>query len=146
MKTNIRKSQSSTTISDIPDGFTTRTRPDSQHYLVPSYMVPALDQAFVSYRTKAELGVCNQPAGVSEVLNYKWEIEGGRPVGTGQAIGTVLFIVTNSNLIKSDIPLSYQLFQSTQTIGKGFVEIGEELLFFPADPVSHHLQLVYRTT
>jgi len=67
MKTT-RKNQSSTTISDIPDGFTTRTGPDGQQYLVPQYMVPALDQAFVSYQTKAELGVCDQPAGVSEPL------------------------------------------------------------------------------
>ena len=70
MKT-IRKNKSSTTISDIPDGFTTRIRPDSQHYLVPQYMVPALDQEFASYWKKAELHVDNQPAGVSDVLNFK---------------------------------------------------------------------------
>jgi len=66
MKTNVQQSQSSTRISDIPDGFTTRTGPDGQHYLVPQYMVPALDQAFVTYRTKADLGVRNAPAGVSK--------------------------------------------------------------------------------
>ena len=56
MKT-ISKNKSSTTISDIPDGFTTRIGPNGQHYLVPQYMVPALDQAFASYRKKAELHV-----------------------------------------------------------------------------------------
>ena len=61
-----------------------------------------------------------------------------------QSVPTI--IITNSNLIKSDIQFSYQLFQSTQMMGKGFVEIGEGLLFFPPDPVSHHLQLVYHTT
>ena len=70
MKT-ISKNKSSTSISDIPDGFTTRIRPNGQHYLVPQYMVPALDQAFVSYQKKAELHVENQPAGVSDVLNFK---------------------------------------------------------------------------
>lgn len=74
----IQKNQSSTTISDIPDGFTIGTGPDGQQYLVPQYMVPALDQAFVSYRTKAELRVEKQPAGVSDFLNFKWELEGGR--------------------------------------------------------------------
>ena len=68
MKT-IRKNKSSTTISDIPDGFTTGIGPDGQHYLVPQYMVPAMDQAFESYQKKAELHVDNQPAGVSDVLN-----------------------------------------------------------------------------
>ena len=77
MKT-IRKNKSLTTISDIPDGFTTRIGPDGQHYLVPQYMVPALDQAFESYRKKAELRVDNQPAGVSDVLNFEWELENGR--------------------------------------------------------------------
>jgi len=79
---------------------------------------------------------------------YKWDLEGGRarvPVGTDETFGTVLFTITDRNLIESDMPFSYPLFQSTQTIGKAFVEIGEGLLF-PPDPVSHHLQLVYRTT
>ena len=76
MKT-IRKNKSSTMISDIPDGFTTRSGPDGQHYLVPQYMVPAMDQAFESYRKKAELHVDNQPAGVSDVLNFEWEVENG---------------------------------------------------------------------
>ena len=76
MKT-IRKNKSSTTISDIPDGFTTGIGPDGQHYLVPQYMVPAMDQAFESYRKKAELHVDNQPAGVSDVLNFEWELENG---------------------------------------------------------------------
>ena len=67
MKT-IRKNKSLTTISDIPDGFTTGIRPASQHYLVPQYMVPALDQAFASYWKKAELHVDNQPAGVRSML------------------------------------------------------------------------------
>ena len=77
MKT-IRKNKSSTTISDIPDGFTTGIGPDGQHYLVPQYMVPAMDQAFESYQKKAELRVDNQPAGVSDVLNFEWELENGR--------------------------------------------------------------------
>jgi len=70
MKGNTQKSQrqSSTKISDIPEGFTTGIGPDGQHYLVPEYMVPALDQAFVSYRKKTELGACNAPAAVSEFL------------------------------------------------------------------------------
>ncbi|KAF8953123.1 hypothetical protein BDZ97DRAFT_1929973 [Flammula alnicola] len=45
-----------TTISDIPEGFTIGTGPDGQQYLVPQYMVPALDHAFASYQSKADLG------------------------------------------------------------------------------------------
>ena len=46
------------------------------------------------------------------------------------------------HLIKSDIQISYQLFQSTQTMNKAFVEISEGPLLFPPDPVSRQLQLV----
>jgi len=105
MKTNVQQSQSLTRISDIPDGFTTRTGPDGQHYLVPQYMVPALDQAFVMYRTKADLGVRNAPAGVSKNFITNGSSRMSVPtlslsVGTDRAIGN------SSNCVNIDIPFT----------------------------------------
>jgi len=48
-KTQQIPENSSTVILNIPDGYTVGTRPDGQKYLVPQYMVPALDHAFASY-------------------------------------------------------------------------------------------------
>ncbi len=67
-KTQQIPDHSSTVISNIPDGYTVGTRPDGQKYLVPQYMVPALDHAFASYRNKAELKVSDASGGVSEYL------------------------------------------------------------------------------
>ena len=39
--------------------------PDGKEYLVPSHMVPALDQAFTSYHTKIKMGVATSSGGVS---------------------------------------------------------------------------------
>ena len=63
----------------------------------------------------------------------------------GWSVPTIQVIVGTDHhrhLIKSDIQISYQLFQSTQMMDKAFVEIGEGPLLFPPDPVSHQLQLV----
>lgn len=59
----------STTITPIPDSFTIGTGPDGQQYLVPQFMVPALDQAFAAYQTKLELGVTMEQGGVSFLFN-----------------------------------------------------------------------------
>ena len=70
MKKNTRQThpKSSTTIANIPDGYTIGTGPDGQQYLVPQFMVPDLDQAFASYRSKTVLDVSNSPAGVSRAF------------------------------------------------------------------------------
>lgn len=57
-----------TSLSAIPPGFTIGTAPDGQQYLVPSHMVPALDQAFASYQAKINIGVPAALGGVSEWL------------------------------------------------------------------------------
>ena len=57
-----------TNIQNIPDGFTVSISPDGQQYLVPQYLVPALDQAFASYRSKEVFGVVNEPGGVSDAF------------------------------------------------------------------------------
>jgi hypothetical protein len=49
----------------LPDGFAIGIGPNNQQYLVPQYMVPALDQAFAAYQSKADLGVLNARPGVS---------------------------------------------------------------------------------
>ena len=68
MKKQIQQTQlkPTTKIQNIPDGFTVGISPDGKQYLVPQYMVPALDQAFASYRSKEDLGVVNAPGGVSD--------------------------------------------------------------------------------
>jgi hypothetical protein len=57
-----------TSISTIPPGYTIGNTPDGKQYLVPSYMVPALDQAFASYQKKINMGVANADPGVSHSL------------------------------------------------------------------------------
>jgi hypothetical protein len=61
---------SSISIAKVPDGFTIGIGADGQQYLVPQHMVPALDQAFASYRTKVDLGVARAPGGVSDPCPY----------------------------------------------------------------------------
>jgi hypothetical protein len=53
------------TLTPVPDGFTTGVGSNNQQYLVPQYMVPALDQAFSAYQSKADLGVLNARPRVS---------------------------------------------------------------------------------
>ena len=60
-----QQSKPSTTITTIPDGFMISTVPNGQQYLVPQFMVPALDQAFVAYQHKWDLDVSNVQGGVS---------------------------------------------------------------------------------
>ena len=64
---NTTSPEQSTTISKIPHGFTISTAPDGQQYLVPQFMVPTLDQAFLSYQTKLDLAVSQAQSGVSDV-------------------------------------------------------------------------------
>lgn len=49
----------------VPDGFTTGTAPDNKKFLIPQYMVPALDQAFAAYRSKVDMSILNLQPGVS---------------------------------------------------------------------------------
>lgn len=64
MNTKNQQTQPST-LTPVPDGFTTGVNSNNQQYLVPQYMVPALDQAFSAYQSKADLGVLNARPGVS---------------------------------------------------------------------------------
>ena len=60
-----KTTNNATSLSTIPAGYTIGTAPDGKEYLVPSYMVPALDQAFASYQHKINLGVPAAAGGVS---------------------------------------------------------------------------------
>ena len=64
MNTKNQQTQPST-LTPVPDGFTMGVNSNNQQYLVPQYMVPALDQAFSAYQSKADLGVLNACPGVS---------------------------------------------------------------------------------
>lgn len=62
------------TLTAVPDGFTTRLGPNGEECVVPQYLIPALDHAFVAFRKKADL----------EVLKVKPQVSFG-------TIGTMLF-------------------------------------------------------
>lgn len=114
---NTQQSRPSTTITTIPDGFVIGTAPNGQQYLVPQFMVPALDQAFAAYHKKLELGVPNEQGGVSVLFN-----RGQYWIGIG----------TQSAL---DQQVTHHLFQSSQSQETPFLELGEGMVLFPPDPV-----------
>ena len=144
MKKNTRQThpKSSTTIANIPDGYTIGTGPDGQQYLVPQFMVPDLDQAFTSYCSKTELDVSNSQAGVSKrVPSAIWSLTSCDGPLCQHSIGLVISIQIRSacefnrrcilicHFAKNNL-------QCSQSQERGFVELGEVLLAFPPDPVS----------
>ena len=64
-KIHPRSSVQATSLNTVPHGFTIGTTPDGKEYLVPSHMVPVLDQAFISYHTKIKIGVATSSGRVS---------------------------------------------------------------------------------
>ena len=68
MQKKVEKSQGSTSLADIPDGFVIRVGPGDKEYLVPLYMVPALDQAFAAYQQKVNLEVSKAQPEASRIL------------------------------------------------------------------------------
>ena len=55
------------TLTEIPEGFTVRVGPGDKEYLVPQYMIPALDQAFAAYHHKTDLNVLNAEPEVRQI-------------------------------------------------------------------------------
>ena len=53
------------TLTAVPDGFTTRLGPNDKEFLVPQYLILALDQAFVTFRKKVDLEVLKAKPQVS---------------------------------------------------------------------------------
>lgn len=53
------------TISDVPEGMTTRRGLNGQEVLVPQYMLPGMDHAFAAFRQKTDLGVTKAKPEVS---------------------------------------------------------------------------------
>jgi len=134
MKKNTRQAQpnSSTTIAEIPDGYTIATGPNGQQYLVPQFMVPALGQAFASYQSKIELDVPNEHGGVSECIPSS--INGNRHFSwIGISVGSASTLDRHANCIGHFLTSNLQ---SSQCQDKGFVQLSEGMLFFPPDPVS----------
>jgi len=54
------------TLIEVPDGMTTRLGPNDQPFLVPQYMIPALDHAFASFRKKGDVGALEAKPLVSD--------------------------------------------------------------------------------
>jgi len=55
-------------LTEIPEGFTVHVGPGGKEYLVPQYMIPALDQAFAAYHHKAELNILSTQPQVRQIL------------------------------------------------------------------------------
>ena len=55
------------TLTEIPEGFTLRVGPRDKEYLVPQYMIPALDQAFAAYHHKTDLNVLHAEPEVCQI-------------------------------------------------------------------------------
>ena len=50
----------------VPDGMTTRIAADGRAYLVPQYLIPAMDHAFASFRKKGDVGALKAKPQVSD--------------------------------------------------------------------------------
>lgn len=58
-----------------PLGYTRGTAPDGQLYIVPTFMVPDLDQAFAAYRRTTQdlrFAVRDAAGGVSHLILLNW--------------------------------------------------------------------------
>ena len=55
------------TLTEVPEGFAVRVGPGGKKYLVPQYMIPALDQAFAAYHHKGELNVLSAQPEVRQI-------------------------------------------------------------------------------
>jgi len=54
------------TLLSVPDGMTTRIAADDRAYLVPQYLIPAMDHAFASFRKKGDVGALKEKPQVSD--------------------------------------------------------------------------------
>ena len=66
MPKNNEESQPST-LTEVPEGFAVHVGPGGKKYLVPQYMIPALDQAFAAYHHKGELNVLSAQPEVRQI-------------------------------------------------------------------------------
>ena len=53
------------TLTAVPDGFTMRLGPNGEECVVPQYLIPALDHAFIAFHKKADLEVLKAKPQVS---------------------------------------------------------------------------------
>lgn len=63
-----KQEKQSSKISAVPDGFTMGVGPDDQAFLVPQYLVPALDHEFDAYNSKAKFDILKAQPGVSGLV------------------------------------------------------------------------------
>lgn len=111
-KANSNRLHSATTISDVPDGFVLGTGPDHKQYLVPDFMLPALEHGFAARQQKEDLGIGNVQGGVS-----KPPCEPPEPCKL--------------------MPVRYWPMQELQVQSKPYEAMAHGYLLFPADPVCY---------
>ncbi|KAF8182688.1 hypothetical protein BJ912DRAFT_928437 [Pholiota molesta] len=78
----MQNNQKSVTPSDVPDGYTIGIGPNGQHYIVPQFMVTALDNAFESYRVKSDLKVANFQGEGLPIANRMQDLIGEAKINT----------------------------------------------------------------
>jgi hypothetical protein len=69
-KDDTERQRPSAEIPVVPEGYTAGIGPDGKKYIVPQFMVPALDQAFDSYRKQMDMKVFEESAQVSIALAH----------------------------------------------------------------------------
>jgi hypothetical protein len=66
----------STSSGQIPEGYVMVSGPDTDNFLIPEFMVPALHQIFDGYRKKADLDAFKRAGSVSYIiiqeLSFRW--------------------------------------------------------------------------
>lgn len=62
---------SAITLPELPEDVVVVTGPADQQYLVPKFMLPALEQSFATHNSQQKLGVIHAPTGVSVHVSYR---------------------------------------------------------------------------
>ncbi|KIM35092.1 hypothetical protein M413DRAFT_14730 [Hebeloma cylindrosporum] len=119
---NMKKKNQDTTqdenpSSSTPNGFTMGVTPDGKEYLVPQYIVPALDQAFSAYQTKAQLGVSNAQPGSSQSGNKPYVL-----------IGDALYFPADPQLSEQEtLSLHAEVLALQETLGISYKDASHRL-------------------
>jgi hypothetical protein len=121
------------TLTAVPDGFTTRLGPNNQEFVVPQYLLPALDHAFISFRKKGDLEALNAKPEVNHSAMGSKAFAAPRHCRACLSVPAVPCHVSANLSIHCFPGLSF-LWQTGQVKNQPYSLIGGKLMY-PADPV-----------
>ncbi|KAF8151276.1 hypothetical protein BJ912DRAFT_1069162 [Pholiota molesta] len=75
-KKNAQNSAPGIVLPTVPNGFSVATGPDDKEYLVPDFLLPALQQEFDAWQMRVALGVPKAPAAPLQTQDSPFEIIG----------------------------------------------------------------------